>query len=62
MNDAGKSLGRSEGKTPCPCPFCDAPLDKVYPFCKDCGKEVNRCKDCGKVIPAGEDTCEDCRP
>ena len=56
-----KSPAEKRGEAPCTCPFCDAPMEKVYPFCKICGKNLNRCSGCGKVIPEGDDTCEDCK-
>jgi len=56
-----KSSSDKKGEAPCVCPFCDAPADKVYPFCKSCGKEINRCPGCGKVIPQDQDTCPDCK-
>ncbi len=51
---------RKEAKSPCPCPFCDAPVEKVYPFCKACGKKISFCKKCGKPVPEGTDLCEEC--
>ena len=44
----------------CACPFCDAPTEKMYPFCKDCGKVLSHCKVCGKPLPPHRDVCGEC--
>jgi hypothetical protein len=51
---------KGDGGKPCSCPFCDAPVQNVYPFCKDCGKELNHCSECGKPLPPGQDLCPKC--
>ena len=51
--DSGESKG-------CSCPFCDAPAEKLYPFCKDCGKALSHCKICGKPLPPHMDICGEC--
>jgi predicted amidophosphoribosyltransferase len=56
-----KRSGKDLDHDGCVCPFCDAPMKDVYPFCKDCGKELHRCKVCGKPIPPHMDLCGDCR-
>jgi predicted amidophosphoribosyltransferase len=56
-NQAGSAGG--EGKE-CSCPFCDAPAEKMYPFCKDCGKVLKHCKVCGKPVPPHRDICAEC--
>ena len=55
------SPSHKKGDAPCACPFCDTPMDKAYPFCKSCGKDLNRCPSCGKVIPLDEKACPECK-
>jgi hypothetical protein len=55
-----KSASKKKGEAPCPCPFCDAPTEMAYPFCKSCGKDLKRCT-CGRVIPQDEDKCPECK-
>jgi predicted amidophosphoribosyltransferase len=43
MNESGSDAGKPEDKSCCACPFCDTPVEKIYPFCEDCGKEFNYC-------------------
>ncbi|HEC83209.1 MAG TPA: hypothetical protein ENI46_01825 [Firmicutes bacterium] len=50
---------RKDGQC-CACPFCDATLEPVYPFCRECGKKVNYCSKCGKPIPPTKQVCDDC--
>ena len=45
----------------CSCPFCDAPVEKVYPFCEDCGKELDYCSKCGRPLPPGRKVCPECK-
>jgi predicted amidophosphoribosyltransferase len=52
---------KSEARKHCSCPFCDAPVKKVYPFCEDCGKELDYCEKCGKPLPPGRHLCPDCK-
>lgn len=55
-----KSGPGSENKGCCACPFCDAPVKVVYPFCKECGRELNYCTKCGKPIPPTRQICDEC--
>ena len=48
-------------KKRCSCPFCDAPVEKVYPFCEDCGKEFDYCEKCGRPLPPGRHLCPACK-
>jgi predicted amidophosphoribosyltransferase len=47
-------------KGSCPCPFCDGPVEKPYPFCKDCGRKVEFCSECGKPLPPDTRICPEC--
>ena len=60
MTDEKPSEGK-KGDTPCACPFCDAPAEQTYPFCKTCGKEIKRCPTCGKALAQDQDTCPECK-
>ncbi len=53
-------VGKGEDRGGCSCPFCDALIEKAYPFCKDCGKQLNHCRECGKPISPNQDVCPDC--
>ena len=59
--DPGKVPDKHAERGPCSCPFCDAELEKVYPFCKDCGKEIRVCSKCGRPVPPHVEICSDCR-
>jgi predicted amidophosphoribosyltransferase len=56
-----KSPSEKKGEAPCACPFCDAPTDQAYPFCKACGKDLRRCPVCGKALAQDQDTCPECK-
>jgi predicted amidophosphoribosyltransferase len=56
----GKASPEKKGDSNCKCPFCDAPVEKAYPFCKTCGKDFNRCSVCGKVIAEDRELCPEC--
>ncbi|MGQ9603927.1 MAG: double zinc ribbon domain-containing protein [bacterium] len=51
---------KPDGERCHPCPFCDAPVDPIYPFCKDCGRKLNYCKICGKPLPPTQEVCSQC--
>jgi predicted amidophosphoribosyltransferase len=56
-----RSSSDKKGEAPCACPFCDAPLERAYPFCKTCGRDLKRCPGCGRVIPQDEEMCPECK-
>jgi hypothetical protein len=60
VNNEPDAANKREDKSRCACPFCDAPVKKVFPFCKDCGKELNYCSECGKPLPPTQKVCPDC--
>lgn len=44
----------------CICPYCDASMEKPFPFCKLCGKKIIFCRICGKPLRKGEKICSLC--
>jgi hypothetical protein len=62
VNKETEAAKKREAKSRCSCPFCDALVEKVFPFCKDCGKELNYCEKCGKPLSPTQRVCPDCKP
>ncbi|MFZ1947225.1 MAG: zinc ribbon domain-containing protein [bacterium] len=60
-NKADRSHDGAKPHGPCQCPFCDAPTEEAYPFCKECGRKLRSCPKCGRVLAAGESACPVCK-
>jgi predicted amidophosphoribosyltransferase len=59
-NKGGRDDRGRQG-APCQCPFCDAPMEEAYPFCKECGRKLRRCLKCGHVLAADQSACPVCK-
>ena len=60
-SDAKGPHDKGKPKASCQCPFCDAPVEEAYPFCKACGQRIRRCATCGRVLAASDKVCPHCK-